>query len=65
MNTPTQNNNIWLAEHHRKAVPYNGAELRPFDGRPNAMDAYALPSMVAGVRIPRAAPICAPTTNRV
>lgn len=58
--TPT-----WLAEHHRKAATYNGAELRPFNGRPGAMDAYALPSVVAGVRLPRAAPICTPTTNRV
>ena len=24
---------------------YDGAELRPFDGRPGAMDAYALPSL--------------------
>ena len=24
--------------------PYTGAELRPFDGRPGAMDAYCLPS---------------------
>lgn len=44
---------------------YNNAELRPFDGRPGAMDAYALPSVVAGIRIPRTAPMCAPTTNRV
>ena len=47
-----------------KVAHYFGAELRPFDGRPNAMDAYALPSVVDGVRIPRALPICAPTTNR-
>lgn len=25
---------------------YDGAELRPFDGRPGSMDAYALPSRV-------------------
>ena len=24
---------------------YDGAELRPFDGRPGAMDAFALPSL--------------------
>ena len=24
--------------------PYDGAELRPFDGRPGAMDAFRLPS---------------------
>lgn len=28
---------------------YNGAELRPFDGRPGAMDAYRLPSRGMGV----------------
>lgn len=26
--------------------PYDGAELRPFDGRPGAMAAYSLPSRV-------------------
>ena len=25
---------------------YNGAELRPFDGRPGAMDAFSKPSLV-------------------
>lgn len=24
--------------------PYDGAELKPFDGRPGAMDAFRLPS---------------------
>lgn len=28
---------------------YDGAELRPFEGRPGAMDAFALPSLI-GVR---------------
>ena len=27
-----------------KAKPYDGAELRPFEGRIGAMDAYKLPS---------------------
>ena len=27
---------------------YNGAELRPFDGRPGSMDAYKLPSRGIG-----------------
>lgn len=27
---------------------YDGAELRPFEGRPGAMDAYALPSRGSG-----------------
>ncbi len=30
---------------------YDGAELRPFDGRPGAMDAYGLPSLIAGQRV--------------
>lgn len=33
---------------------YNGAELRPFTGRPGSMDAYALPSVVDGVKVPYA-----------
>ena len=32
---------------------YSGAELQPFSGRPGAMDAYALPSLVGGRRVPR------------
>ena len=62
---PLTKNNIWQAEHNLKAADYNGAELCPFAGRPGAMDAFALPSVVGGARIPRARPICAPTTNRV
>lgn len=27
---------------------YDGKELRPYDGRPRAMDAYKLPSMYQG-----------------
>ncbi len=30
---------------------YNGKELKPFSGRPGAMDAYSLPSMVDGKRV--------------
>lgn len=62
---PLTKQNTWLAEHARKADTYNGAELRPFSSRPGAMDAYALPSVINGVRTPRALPICVPTTNRV
>lgn len=29
---------------------YDGQELKPFDGRPGAMDAYRLPSLVNGRR---------------
>lgn len=32
--------------------PYEPTELRPFDGRPGAMDAFLLPSMVNGQRVP-------------
>lgn len=39
-----------------KKHPYNGAELLPYQGRPGAMDAYALPSLVSGQRVERAAP---------
>lgn len=62
--TKTKQPETWLEECQRKRL-YTGAELRPFDSRPGAMDAYALPSVVAGVRTPRTLPICAPTTNRV
>lgn len=30
---------------------YTGAELRPYDGRPGAMDAYNLPSLQGGRRV--------------
>lgn len=36
---------------------YAGAELRPFDGRPGAMVAFSLPSLVDGQRVPRRAPV--------
>ena len=32
---------------------YSGAELLPYSGRPGAMAAYALPSLVGGRRVPR------------
>ena len=31
-----------------KRGAYDGAELRPFTGRPGSMDAYALPSLHMG-----------------
>lgn len=37
-------------------TPYDGAELRPYTGRPNAMRAFELPSLVNGVARPRVAP---------
>jgi len=36
---------------------YDGKELRPFEGRPGSMDAFALPSMVSGIAVDRRAPI--------
>ena len=56
--------NTWLAEHHRKSAKYTGAELRPYEGRPGATDAYQLPSVINGVRTPRALPLCTPTNNQ-
>ncbi len=35
-----------------KSKHYTGAELRPFTGRPGAMDAYSLPSLKDGKQIP-------------
>lgn len=32
--------------------PYDGKELRPYEGRPGSMDAYALPSVVDGKDVP-------------
>ena len=32
---------------------YDGAELRPYQGRPGAMDAFALPSLINGRRVGR------------
>lgn len=29
---------------------YDGAELRPYEGRPGAMDAFSKPSLISGVR---------------
>jgi hypothetical protein len=36
---------------------YTGAELRPFDGRPGAMDAFTKPSIVNGQPVERARPL--------
>lgn len=36
---------------------YLGPELRPYSGRPGAMDAFAVPSLQGGQRTPRRAPI--------
>jgi hypothetical protein len=47
--------NLWESERINtpKTSPsgrYDGAELKPFTGRPGSMDAYALPSLNSGVR---------------
>jgi hypothetical protein len=40
-----------------KRGDYDGAELKPFEGRAGAMDAFLLPSMANGIATPRKAPI--------
>jgi hypothetical protein len=40
----------------RNCDNYDGAELRPYTGRPGAMRAFELPSLVNGVRIERTRP---------
>lgn len=54
---PTQS--VPPAAHSSHADPrdYDGAELRPFTGRPGAMTAFALPSLIDGERVPRRAPM--------
>lgn len=44
-----------------KGDPYKAPELRPFDARPGAMDAFDKPSVVAGTQVERTRPalICA------
>ena len=39
------------AAHHRDWGRYDGAELRPYTGRPGAMDAFNLPSSVNGKHV--------------
>ena len=44
------------AAYHRDWGRYDGAELRPYTGRPGAMDAFNLPSMVQGQPVPARRP---------
>jgi len=40
--------------HHttgKAAGIYDGSELKPYEGRPNAMDAFELPSILNGQRV--------------
>lgn len=39
-----------------KPYGYQGTELKPFTGRPGAMDAFSKPSIVNGKPVPRQAP---------
>lgn len=41
------------AFHYLTAPLYVPKELRPFEGRPGAMDAHRLPSLINGVRVAR------------
>lgn len=43
----------WRGDRLRETDIYDGAELRPFAGRPGAMDAFALPSLINGRRVAR------------
>lgn len=45
-----------------KSRSYDGRELRPYAGRPGAMDAYALPSLDNGRRTPHRPPISLAST---
>lgn len=40
----------------RNTTHYSGAELRPYTGRPGALDAYRLPSLIDGQRVDRRPP---------
>ena len=44
------------AAYHRDWGRYDGAELRPYTGRPGAMDAFSLPSLVQGQQVPARRP---------
>lgn len=44
------------AAYHRDWGRYDGAELRPYTGRPGAMDAFRLPSLVQGQSVPARRP---------
>lgn len=44
------------AAYHRDWGWHDGAELRPYTGRPGAMDAFNLPSLVQGQQVPARRP---------
>lgn len=46
-----------------KPYGYQGTELKPFTGRPGAMDAFDKPSLVNGKQVPRKAPSIQLTGN--
>jgi len=47
---------VSVSAYHRDWGRYDGAELRPYTGRPGAMDAFRLPSMVQGQPVPARRP---------
>lgn len=53
--TVTADFSRYVAEprHYVKPGSYDGAELRPYTGRPGALDAFMLPSVVNGQIVPR------------
>ena len=48
-----------------KYQKYEAKELKPYDGRPGAMDAFKLPSVMNGVAIPRVAPRIMSATTKI
>jgi hypothetical protein len=44
---------------------YKAEELKPFEGRPGAMDAFKLPSVMNGVAHPRLAPRIMSATTKI
>jgi hypothetical protein len=46
-----------------KHYGYQGHELKPFTGRPGAMDAFSKPSIVNGQQVPRKEPTIQLTGN--
>lgn len=45
--------------HNTFATTYEGKELRPFEGRQGAMDAFDKPSLENGVEVKRKRPVAA------
>ncbi len=54
--TATQGDGPDHPRNMRNTAHYTGAELRPYTGRPGALDAYKLPSLIDGQRVDRRPP---------